>query len=111
MAASSLRLELETISNWGIGGAFILLFHKIVNPDPISMPWWSISGMVWRIREECVLSKDAYMLIYARERTPCFTSAFEELKILFEATPMNLSPKSVLETTTTYSEECVSDLS
>ncbi|XP_056862945.1 ubiquitin carboxyl-terminal hydrolase 21-like isoform X2 [Raphanus sativus] len=67
---------------------------------------------VWRISEECVLSKDAYMLFYAREGTPCFASAFEELKTLFEATPMNLSPKSVLETTTTTcSEECVSDLS
>lgn len=51
------------------------------------------------------------MLFYAREGTPCFASAFEELKTLFEATPINFSPKSVLETTTTCSEECVSDLS
>ncbi|KAG2261842.1 hypothetical protein Bca52824_068921 [Brassica carinata] len=65
---------------------------------------------VRRISEECVLSKDAYMLFYAREGTPCFASAFEEMKTLFEDTPMNFSPKSVLETTT-YSEECVSDLS
>ncbi|KAF8118546.1 hypothetical protein N665_0004s0029 [Sinapis alba] len=65
---------------------------------------------VRRVSEECVLSKDAYMLLYAREGTPCFVSAFEELKTLFEATPMNFSPKSVLETTT-CSEECVSDLS
>ncbi|CAN6987831.1 unnamed protein product [Brassica oleracea var. botrytis] len=33
---SSLRLKLEMISNWGVGGAFILLFHTVVNPDPIS---------------------------------------------------------------------------
>ncbi|KAL0666464.1 hypothetical protein Bca4012_029168 [Brassica carinata] len=33
---SSLRLKLEIISNWGVGGAFILLFHTVVNPDPIS---------------------------------------------------------------------------
>ncbi|CAF2091124.1 unnamed protein product [Brassica napus] len=66
---------------------------------------------VRRISEECVLSKSAYMLFYAREGTPCFASAFEELKTLFDATPMNFSPKSVLETTTTCSEECVSDLS
>ncbi|CAN6826708.1 unnamed protein product [Brassica oleracea] len=32
----SLRLKLEMISNWGVGGAFILLFHTVVNPDPIS---------------------------------------------------------------------------
>ncbi|KAL0761044.1 hypothetical protein Bca101_077194 [Brassica carinata] len=66
---------------------------------------------VRRISEEWVLSKSAYMLFYAREGTPCFASAFEELKTLFEATPINFSPKSVLETTTTCSEECVSDLS
>ncbi|CAN6891734.1 unnamed protein product [Brassica oleracea] len=33
---SSLRLKLEMISNWGVGRAFILLFHTVVNPDPIS---------------------------------------------------------------------------
>ncbi|WZZ26285.1 hypothetical protein YC2023_009686 [Brassica napus] len=33
---SSLRLKLAMISNWGVGGAFILLFHTVVNPDPIS---------------------------------------------------------------------------
>ncbi|CAF1726612.1 unnamed protein product [Brassica oleracea] len=33
---NSLRLKLEMISNWGVGGAFILLFHTVVNPDPIS---------------------------------------------------------------------------
>ncbi|KAF3601345.1 hypothetical protein F2Q69_00034360 [Brassica cretica] len=33
---SSLRLKLEMISNWGVGGTFILLFHTVVNPDPIS---------------------------------------------------------------------------
>ncbi|CAN7022302.1 unnamed protein product [Brassica rapa subsp. trilocularis] len=26
---SSLRLKLEMISNWGVGGAFILLFHTV----------------------------------------------------------------------------------
>ncbi|KAL0649654.1 hypothetical protein Bca4012_092345 [Brassica carinata] len=34
---SSLRLKLEMISNWGVGRAFILLFHTTVNPDPISL--------------------------------------------------------------------------
>ncbi|KAF2570729.1 hypothetical protein F2Q70_00001829 [Brassica cretica] len=33
---NSLRLKLEMISNWGVGGAFILLFHTVVNPEPIS---------------------------------------------------------------------------
>ncbi|ESQ39822.1 hypothetical protein EUTSA_v10000790mg [Eutrema salsugineum] len=61
---------------------------------------------VRKISEEYVLSKHAYMLFYAREGTPWFSSAFEELKTLFEATPLNFSPKSVLETT--CREECVS---
>ncbi|CAF2106630.1 unnamed protein product, partial [Brassica napus] len=30
-------LKLEMISNWGVGRAFILLFHTTVNPDPISL--------------------------------------------------------------------------
>ncbi|WZZ50182.1 hypothetical protein YC2023_050289 [Brassica napus] len=30
------NLKLEMISNWGVGGAFILLFHTVVNQDPIS---------------------------------------------------------------------------
>ncbi|KAJ0242627.1 Ubiquitin carboxyl-terminal hydrolase 21 [Hirschfeldia incana] len=59
---------------------------------------------VRRISEDCVLSKTAYMLFYAREGTPWFSSAFEELKTLYEATPVNFSPTSVLETT--CREEC-----
>ncbi|KAF8117182.1 hypothetical protein N665_0012s0186 [Sinapis alba] len=59
---------------------------------------------VRRISEECVLSKNAYMLFYAREGTPWFSTAFEELKTLYEATPINFSPTSVLETT--CREEC-----
>ncbi|CAH2046171.1 unnamed protein product, partial [Thlaspi arvense] len=62
---------------------------------------------VRKISEEFVLSKHAYLLFYAREGTPWFSTAFEELKTLFEATPSNFSPKSVLETT--CREECVSD--
>ncbi|CAN6855908.1 unnamed protein product [Brassica oleracea] len=54
---------------------------------------------VRRISEECVLSKNAYMLFYAREGTSWFSSAFEELKTLYEATPISFSPTSVLETT------------
>lgn len=54
---------------------------------------------VRRISEECVLSKTAYMLFYAREGTPWFSTAFEELKTLYEATPISFSPTSVLETT------------
>ncbi|KAL0889318.1 hypothetical protein Bca101_013301 [Brassica carinata] len=64
---------------------------------------------VRRISEECVLSKDAYILFYAREGTPCFASAFEEMKTLFDDTPMNFSPKSVLETATYSKSESCSD--
>ena len=44
------------------------------------------------------------MLFYAREGTSWFSSAFEELKTLYEATPISFSPTSVLETT--CREEC-----
>ena len=44
------------------------------------------------------------MLFYAREGTPWFSSAFEELKTLYEATLISFSPTSVLETT--CREEC-----
>ncbi|CAN8245833.1 unnamed protein product [Cochlearia groenlandica] len=60
------------------------------------------------ISEDCVLSQNAYMLFYAREGTPWFSSVYEELKPLFEANPLSFSPKSVLETTTCM-EEIVSD--
>ncbi|KFK31436.1 hypothetical protein AALP_AA6G111700 [Arabis alpina] len=62
---------------------------------------------VTKIREECVMTQNAYLLFYAREGTPWFSTAYEELKTLFAATPLNTSPKSVLENT--CREEVVSD--
>ncbi|XP_010441553.1 PREDICTED: ubiquitin carboxyl-terminal hydrolase 21-like [Camelina sativa] len=52
---------------------------------------------VTRFSEDRVLSQDAYILFYAREGTPWFASTFEQLKAVFEATPSNFSPKSVLD--------------
>ena len=31
---SSLGLNLETVSDWGVGGAFILLFVTVMSPVP-----------------------------------------------------------------------------
>uniref|UniRef100_A0A1J3EPU8 Ubiquitin carboxyl-terminal hydrolase n=1 Tax=Noccaea caerulescens TaxID=107243 RepID=A0A1J3EPU8_NOCCA len=63
---------------------------------------------VTKVSEETVLSEYAYMLFYAREGTPLFASAFEELKTLFGPAPLNFSPKSVLESSPCR-EESVSD--
>ncbi|ANM68736.1 ubiquitin-specific protease 21 [Arabidopsis thaliana] len=52
---------------------------------------------VTRISEERVLSRPAYILFYAREGTPWFSSTFEQLKTVFEATPLHFSPVSVLD--------------
>ncbi|EOA15112.1 hypothetical protein CARUB_v10028485mg [Capsella rubella] len=52
---------------------------------------------VTRISEERVLSQDAYILFYAREGTPWFSTTFEQLKTVYDATPSNCSPKSVLD--------------
>ncbi|KAL1192861.1 Ubiquitin carboxyl-terminal hydrolase 21 [Cardamine amara subsp. amara] len=70
--------------------------------------WHSFDdSKVRRVSEEYVLSQDAYILFYAREGTRWFSSAYEELKVLFEATPLNFSPKSVLEST--CRQECASE--
>ncbi|CAA7014597.1 unnamed protein product [Microthlaspi erraticum] len=64
---------------------------------------------VTKVSEESVLSGYAYMLFYAREGTPFFASAFEELKTkLFGVAPSQFSPKSVLESSPCR-EESVSD--
>ncbi|KAG7536159.1 Ubiquitin specific protease domain [Arabidopsis suecica] len=52
---------------------------------------------VTRISEDRVLSRPAYILFYAREGTRWFSSTFEQLKAVFEATPLHFSPNSVLE--------------
>ncbi|XP_010559301.1 PREDICTED: ubiquitin carboxyl-terminal hydrolase 21-like [Tarenaya hassleriana] len=52
---------------------------------------------VTRIEEGCVLSQDAYILFYARERTLWFSSVFERIKPLCGANIPSSSRKSVLD--------------
>lgn len=56
-----------------------------------------------------MLSQDSYILFYAREGTPWFSSAYEELQPLLEASLLNSSPKSVLDSST--NGECLSEIS
>ncbi|KAM2638331.1 hypothetical protein EV1_022722 [Malus domestica] len=52
---------------------------------------------VTRVREEFVLSRGGYILLYARKGTPCFSSVVEALKPCLDPAIMSTSPKSVLE--------------
>ncbi|KAG2242206.1 hypothetical protein Bca4012_014298 [Brassica carinata] len=63
---------------------------------------------VTRIDEDRVLSEDAYILFYAREGIPLFSSTLEEVHPLVEASLQNPSPNSVLDPT---SGECSSEIS
>lgn len=64
---------------------------------------------VTRIDEDRVLSQDAYILFYAREGIPLFSSTLQqEVHPLVEASLQNPSPNSVLDPT---SGECSSEIS
>ncbi|XP_024005822.1 ubiquitin carboxyl-terminal hydrolase 20 [Eutrema salsugineum] len=63
---------------------------------------------VTRIEEDSVLADDSYILFYAREGTPCFSTAYEEVQPLLEASLQYSSPKSVLDPT---NGECLSEIS
>ncbi|KAF8096762.1 hypothetical protein N665_0301s0010 [Sinapis alba] len=63
---------------------------------------------VTRVDEDRVLSQDAYILFYAREGIPLFSSTVEEVHPLAEASLQNPSPNSVLDPT---SGECSSEIS
>lgn len=63
---------------------------------------------VTRIDEDRVLSQDAYILFYAREGIPLFSSTFQEVHPLVEASLQNPSPNSVLDPT---NGECSSEIS
>ncbi|XP_059444666.1 ubiquitin carboxyl-terminal hydrolase 20 isoform X2 [Corylus avellana] len=52
---------------------------------------------VTSVAEEFVLSQEAYILFYAREGTPWFSSLMEAQKPLFDPNIFNTSPKSVLD--------------
>jgi len=56
-----------------------------------------------------VLSQDSYILFYAREGTRWFSSVYEEMQPLVEASLLNSSPKSVLDSST--NGECLSEIS
>lgn len=63
---------------------------------------------VTRIDEDSVLSQDPYILFYAREGTPWFSRASEEMHPLLEASLVNSSPKSVIDSS---NGECLSEIS
>ncbi|XP_010434606.1 PREDICTED: ubiquitin carboxyl-terminal hydrolase 20 isoform X1 [Camelina sativa] len=66
---------------------------------------------VTRIDEDSVLSQDSYILFYAREGTPWFSSIAEQMQPLLpllEASLANSSPKSVLDSS---NGECLSEIS
>ncbi|KAI4303322.1 hypothetical protein MLD38_038968 [Melastoma candidum] len=52
---------------------------------------------VCRVQEEFVLSQGAYILYYAREGIPWFSSLMEKIKPELPQISLNVSPKSVLE--------------
>uniref|UniRef100_A0A5B7AVI3 Ubiquitin carboxyl-terminal hydrolase n=1 Tax=Davidia involucrata TaxID=16924 RepID=A0A5B7AVI3_DAVIN len=52
---------------------------------------------VTRVREDFVLSQEAYILFYAKEGTPWFSSFMETQKPLSDLNMSNTSPKSVLD--------------
>ncbi|XP_021886853.1 ubiquitin carboxyl-terminal hydrolase 21-like [Carica papaya] len=53
-------------------------------------------SQVTRVEEDFVLSQDAYILFYARQETPWFSTIFEGIKPRLEANT-NLLPKSVMD--------------
>ncbi|XP_059656806.1 ubiquitin carboxyl-terminal hydrolase 20-like [Cornus florida] len=52
---------------------------------------------VTRVREDFVLSQEAYILFYAKQGTPWFSSFIEAEKPFFDPNISNTSPKSVLD--------------
>ncbi|KAK9274644.1 hypothetical protein L1049_021895 [Liquidambar formosana] len=54
-------------------------------------------SQVTRVREESVLSQEAYILFYARQGTPWFSSIMEAKKTCLDPDILNTSPKSVLD--------------
>ncbi|XP_023633852.1 ubiquitin carboxyl-terminal hydrolase 20 [Capsella rubella] len=65
---------------------------------------------VTRVDEDSVLSQDSYILFYAQEGTPWFSSIAEDMQPLLpllEASLLNSSPKSVLDST---NRECLSEI-
>ncbi|KAL0754245.1 hypothetical protein Bca101_091913 [Brassica carinata] len=65
---------------------------------------------VTRVDEDCVLSQNSYILFYAREGTPWFSTAIEELHPMTEEDTSSEypSPKSVSDPS---NEECSSEIS
>ncbi|KFK28475.1 hypothetical protein AALP_AA7G001000 [Arabis alpina] len=63
---------------------------------------------VTMVNEEDVLSRDSYILFYAREDIPWFFNAFDEMQPLLGASLNNFSPKSVLDPS---NGECSSEIS
>ncbi|KAA8525876.1 hypothetical protein F0562_007731 [Nyssa sinensis] len=52
---------------------------------------------VTRVQEDFVLSQEAYILFYAKQGTPWFSTFMETQKLFFDHNMSNTSPKSVLD--------------
>lgn len=62
--------------------------------------WYKFDdSKVVRVREDVVLSQEAYVLFYAKRGTPWFSDFIEGQKPFIDPSLLNTSPKSVLENT------------
>ncbi|KAF3658833.1 Ubiquitin carboxyl-terminal hydrolase 21 [Capsicum annuum] len=62
--------------------------------------WYKFDdSKVVRVREDYVLSQEAYVLFYAKRGTPWFSDFIEGQKPFIDPSMLNTSPKSVLENT------------
>ncbi|XP_060207600.1 ubiquitin carboxyl-terminal hydrolase 20-like [Lycium barbarum] len=67
--------------------------------------WYKFDdSKVVRVREDYVLSQEAYVLFYAKRGTPWFSDFIDGLKPFIDPSIWNTSPKSVLENTDAVSE-------
>lgn len=60
--------------------------------------WYKLDDSeVTKVDEECVLAEEAYILFYAKQGTPWFSTIMEAQKQCSELNHHNISPKSVLD--------------
>ncbi|KAF8379074.1 hypothetical protein HHK36_028501 [Tetracentron sinense] len=78
------------LSSWS--GHYVCFIRS--SPDT----WYRLDdSKVKRVGEEFVLSQEAYILFYARQGSPWFSSLMERQKLCVDSDSLNTSPKSVLD--------------
>ncbi|XP_051115464.1 ubiquitin carboxyl-terminal hydrolase 21-like [Andrographis paniculata] len=81
-------VHIELTPTCGHYCCFIRIFPKV---------WFKFDdSQVYQVDEDYVLSQEAYILFYAREGTPWYSSYIDALTSVLNI-PLNTSPKSVLE--------------